>query len=58
MSLIVSKNKIINNFYLNMADNTVSGKNDTVGINIYSLNNSSWKKILFEKGKISDMISL
>ena len=41
MSLIISKNKAINNFYFNMADNITSGKNDTVGINIYALNNSS-----------------
>lgn len=56
----MSKNfsiKNLNQFSLSLSNSSISGKceiNKGVGINVYALDNSTWKKIIFDKGKMMD----
>jgi len=47
--------KKLNQFFLSVSNSPISGKseiNKGIGINVYALDNSTWKKIIFDKGKL------
>lgn len=49
--------KKLNQFSLSLSNSSISGKseiNKGVGINVYALDNSTWKKIIFDKGKMME----